>query len=153
MTRVLGGLGVPLAGAVVYDGSGLSRQDRLDPDTLAAVLAPRGRPATTPSCARSSPACPVAGFTGSLDDRFADADPQGRGRVRAKTGTLTGVHAPRRRRHRRDRRPMAFVLIADRVAVPDTLAARARSTRSPRPRGLPLRRACSCGRGARVFPD
>ena len=47
---------------------------------------------------------PVAGFTGSLDYRFDDGAAAGRGRVRAKTGTLTGVHGlagvadrPRRR--------------------------------------------------------
>ena len=32
------GLGVPTAGATAYDGSGLSRDNRLDPDTLTAVL-------------------------------------------------------------------------------------------------------------------
>ncbi|GAB3790177.1 hypothetical protein GCM10027601_33090 [Nocardioides ungokensis] len=139
VTRVLGGLGIPLDGAVVHDGSGLSRQDRLDPDTLAAVLAlaasddhPELRPVVT--------GLPVSGFTGSLEDRFADAAPQGRGRVRAKTGTLTGVSALAGVATDVTGDPMVFVLMADRVAVPDTLAARDALDRLAADLG-----ACRCG--------
>lgn len=120
---VLRELGVPLTGAKVYDGSGLSRDDRLDPRTLAAVLQvaasgehPELRPVVT--------GLPVAGFSGSLELRFAEAGHQGLGRVRAKTGTLTGVSALAGIATDRDGTPMVFVLLADRVALEDTLAAR-----------------------------
>lgn len=139
VTAVLHSLGIPLHGAVVHDGSGLSRQDRLDPDTLAAVLAlaasrdhPELRPVVT--------GLPVAGFTGSLETRFADAAPQGRGRVRAKTGTLTGVSALAGVATDLDGNPMVFVLMADRVAVPDTLGARDALDRLAAALG-----ACHCG--------
>jgi len=139
VTRVLGGLGIPLDGAVVHDGSGLSREDRLDPDTLASVLAlaasddhPELRPVVT--------GLPVAGFTGSLEDRFAEAAPQGRGRVRAKTGTLTGVSALAGIATDVTGDPMTFVLMADRIKVPDTLAARAALDRLAADLG-----ACRCG--------
>ena len=44
-----------------------------------------------PELARVVSGLPVAGFTGSLSDRFALRSDPGLGRVRAKTGTLTGV--------------------------------------------------------------
>jgi D-alanyl-D-alanine carboxypeptidase/D-alanyl-D-alanine-endopeptidase (penicillin-binding protein 4) len=120
---VLSELGLPLAGARVYDGSGLSRDDRLDPRTLAAVLQaaasdelPELRPVVT--------GLPVAGFSGSLELRFAEAGREGLGRVRAKTGTLSGVSALAGIATDRDGHPMVFVLMADRVALEDTLAAR-----------------------------
>ena len=116
-------LGVPLQGAVLYDGSGLSRDNRLDPATLVAVLRlaasddhPELRPVLT--------GLPVAGFTGSLEYRFADAAPPARGRVRAKTGTLTGVSALAGVATDLDGTSVAFVLVADRVALVKTLAAR-----------------------------
>ena len=90
--RTLSDLGVPLAGAVIRDGSGLSRHNRLRARTLVEVLRlaasddhPDLRPVLT--------GLPVGGFTGSLAYRFADVPPAGVGRVRAKTGTLTGVSA------------------------------------------------------------
>lgn len=123
VVTVLRQLGVPVDGARILDGSGLSRQDRLAPATLAAVLAaaasedrPELRPVVT--------GLPVAGFSGSLEDRFADSAPAGRGRVRAKTGTLTGVSALAGIATDLDGRPMVFVLMADRIAPLDTTDAR-----------------------------
>ena len=68
---------------------------------------------------------PVAGFSGSLEDRFTTSAPAGRGRVRAKTGTLTGVSALAGVATDRDGHPMVFVLMADRIVLEDTLGARA----------------------------
>jgi D-alanyl-D-alanine carboxypeptidase/D-alanyl-D-alanine-endopeptidase (penicillin-binding protein 4) len=68
---------------------------------------------------------PVAGFSGSLAYRFETGDPTGLGLVRAKTGTLTGVHGLAGTVTSRDGAVMSFVAIADRVRLPNTEDARA----------------------------
>ncbi|MGZ4480311.1 MAG: D-alanyl-D-alanine carboxypeptidase/D-alanyl-D-alanine endopeptidase, partial [Nocardioidaceae bacterium] len=123
--RVLIRLGIDLTGDRFYDGSGLSRMDRLRPGTLLSVLetaASGGRPELRPVVAD----VPVAGFTGSLAYRFETGDPAGLGTVRAKTGTLTGVSGLAGTVTSKDGAVMAFVAIANGVRVEDTLAARAR---------------------------
>ena len=122
--RTLDGLGVPLAGARIHDGSGLSRQDRLDPATLAAVLALAADP-DHPDLRAVVTGLPVAGFTGSLASRFDRADPEADGHVRAKTGTLSGVSGLAGLTTDLDGDPMVFVLMADRIRLEDTLGARA----------------------------
>ncbi|MGH3308163.1 MAG: D-alanyl-D-alanine carboxypeptidase/D-alanyl-D-alanine endopeptidase [Nocardioides sp.] len=115
-------LGVRTAGAEVYDGSGLSRKNRIDPDTLVDVL----RLASAedhPDLRSTVTGLPVAGFTGSLAFRFSEAPVPGRGRVRAKTGTLTGVSALAGVATDLDGVPMVFALVADRVKLRDTLDA------------------------------
>ena len=69
---------------------------------------------------------PVAGFSGSLTFRFDSGDPAGLGDVRAKTGTLTGVHGLAGTVTTTDGVVLGFVAIADKVKVPNTLEARAR---------------------------
>jgi D-alanyl-D-alanine carboxypeptidase/D-alanyl-D-alanine-endopeptidase (penicillin-binding protein 4) len=120
--ETLGTLGVPTDGATLYDGSGLSRDDLVDPDTLAAVLEVAGA-ADHPELRAVLSGLPVAGFNGSLADRFED-EKQGRGIVRAKTGTLSGVSGLAGTVTDRDGRPMVFALLADRVSLVDTLGAR-----------------------------
>ena len=88
--QVLTGLGIDLSGATIYDGSGLSRDDRLDAETLVAVLQ-LASSADHPELRSVITGLPVAAFDGSLEERF-DGSP-GRGWVRAKTGTLTGTSA------------------------------------------------------------
>jgi serine-type D-Ala-D-Ala carboxypeptidase/endopeptidase (penicillin-binding protein 4) len=121
--RTLRGLGVRTANAKVYDGSGLSRKNRIDPDTLVDVLR-LAASAQHPELRPTLTGLPVAGFTGSLAFRFADTPGAGRGRVRAKTGTLTGVSALAGVATDLDGVPMVFALVADRVRVLDTLDAR-----------------------------
>jgi D-alanyl-D-alanine carboxypeptidase/D-alanyl-D-alanine-endopeptidase (penicillin-binding protein 4) len=121
--RALDELGVPLAGVRLYDGSGLSRSNVLTTASLIAVLrlaAADDHPELRPVLS----GLPVAGFTGSLEFRFADTPPASRGRVRAKTGTLTGTSALAGIATDLDGTSVAFVLLADRVARPQTLAAR-----------------------------
>jgi D-alanyl-D-alanine carboxypeptidase/D-alanyl-D-alanine-endopeptidase (penicillin-binding protein 4) len=67
---------------------------------------------------------PVAGFTGSLADRFLQA-PRGRGLVRAKTGTLSGVSGLAGIATDREGTPLVFAVLADRIRLPATLDARA----------------------------
>jgi serine-type D-Ala-D-Ala carboxypeptidase/endopeptidase (penicillin-binding protein 4) len=66
---------------------------------------------------------PVAGFTGSLENRFADAAPPARGHVRAKTGTLRNTSALAGLVTDLDGTSVAFVLMADRVPESRKLAA------------------------------
>jgi serine-type D-Ala-D-Ala carboxypeptidase/endopeptidase (penicillin-binding protein 4) len=121
---VLERLGVPLRSRdVVHDGSGLSREDRLTAATLLGVLALGADPAH-PELRTVVAGLPVAGFTGSLAFRFAKGAAAGRGRVRAKTGTLTGVHGLAGVATDLDGNVLTFALIADRVKVEDTLDAR-----------------------------
>ncbi len=120
--QTLAGLGVPLAGARLYDGSGLARDDRLDPATLLGVL----RVASArmhPELRAVIDGLPVAAFSGSLTDRFVDGDPAGRGRVRAKTGTLTGVHALAGVVQDLDGELMLVALVADQVPTANPAAA------------------------------
>ncbi|GLF96062.1 D-alanyl-D-alanine carboxypeptidase/D-alanyl-D-alanine endopeptidase [Streptomyces yaizuensis] len=106
----LSGLGLPLAGARFADGSGLDRRDRLSARLLTALLtraAEPGRPALRPVLT----GLPVAGFTGTLQSRYAGTAPGG-GVVRAKTGTLTGVGALSGTAPGPDGRLLAFAFLA-----------------------------------------
>jgi D-alanyl-D-alanine carboxypeptidase/D-alanyl-D-alanine-endopeptidase (penicillin-binding protein 4) len=122
---VLGRLGIDTTGETILDGSGLSRHDRLHPDTLLAVIEtassdkhPELRPVVVD--------LPVAGFTGSLTYRFETGNPEGLGTVRAKTGTLTGVHGLAGTVTSADGTLMSFVAVADKVKPENTLDARAK---------------------------
>jgi D-alanyl-D-alanine carboxypeptidase/D-alanyl-D-alanine-endopeptidase (penicillin-binding protein 4) len=120
----LSGLGLDLAGVVLNDGSGLSRTSQVSPRLLGEVLAL----AYSPDHERLRPllsGLPVAGFTGTLADRFAAAAARGAvGNVRAKTGTLTGVSALAGVTVDADGAPLVFAVMADGVPVAKTLQAR-----------------------------
>jgi D-alanyl-D-alanine carboxypeptidase/D-alanyl-D-alanine-endopeptidase (penicillin-binding protein 4) len=135
-------LGVPVSGDRLYDGSGLSRLNRLSPDTLAGVLRlaesgdhPELRPVFT--------GLPVAGFTGSLQYRFDKGPTEARGRVRAKTGTLTGVHGLAGVADGASGSRMAFVVVADDVPPPKDFQAQVLIDRVAGALG-----ACTCGVGS-----
>jgi serine-type D-Ala-D-Ala carboxypeptidase/endopeptidase (penicillin-binding protein 4) len=123
--HALGKLAISTAGDRIYDGSGLSRDDRLRAATLLSVI----RTASSerhPGLRSAVADLPVAGFTGSLAARFDTGNPLGLGRVRAKTGTLTGVHGLAGTVTTRDGVVLEFVAVADRVRPVNTLDARAR---------------------------
>lgn len=80
----LEGLGVDTAGLVFHDGSGLSPDDRMTAQAFTQMLL--GAAGSQASSVFES--LPVAGYSGTLDDRFGDAE-EGMGVVRGKTGTLT----------------------------------------------------------------
>lgn len=90
VTSVLTAAGVPADGLRLDDGSGLARSNRIDPSTLSAVLARAVEGRDWPELLAG---LPIGAFTGTLDDRFDDSAAAGAGVVRAKTGTLTGVHS------------------------------------------------------------
>ncbi|KNB52086.1 D-alanyl-D-alanine carboxypeptidase [Streptomyces caatingaensis] len=110
-------LGLPADGVRIADGSGLDRSDRVSADLLARLLslassarAPELRPVVT--------GLPVAGFSGTLRGRYADAA-EGRGLVRAKTGTLTGVNTLAGTVVAAGGRLLAFAFMADGTADPE----------------------------------
>ncbi|MGQ0573218.1 MAG: D-alanyl-D-alanine carboxypeptidase/D-alanyl-D-alanine endopeptidase [Pseudonocardia sp.] len=85
--------GFDTSGLAMVDGSGLSTRDRVPARLLGAVLAAAAAPAQgerdTQLLRPVLSGLPVAGGDGTLDERFLVG--AGRGTVRAKTGTLTGV--------------------------------------------------------------
>ena len=119
--------GVDTTGVALADASGLSRDDRLPPRAAvgalrAAVADPRERPLLV--------ALPVAGWDGTLVERYAvdgpRADPAAAaaaGEVRAKTGTLSGVSALAGTATTDDGRLLLFAVLADGVPPDGTLAA------------------------------
>jgi D-alanyl-D-alanine carboxypeptidase/D-alanyl-D-alanine-endopeptidase (penicillin-binding protein 4) len=90
-------LGVPVSGLDLVDGSGLSRENRVTATTLAATLAAAVRDAPPTGATAgilwpTTTGLPIAGATGTLADRFdTEGTDAGRGVVRGKTGTLSGV--------------------------------------------------------------
>lgn len=139
LRKVLSRIGVDTSGDVMYDGSGLSRADRLSPKTLLSVLEAASS-ATHPKLRPVVANLPVAGFTGSLSHRFENGAREGLGLVRAKTGTLTGVHGLAGVLTDRDGTVLSFVAIADRVRPVHTLDARQRIDQL-----AAALAACSCG--------
>ena len=81
--RLLASAGVPLAGVRIVDGSGLSLLDRWTPEGLATLLRTMWQNADLRPYLM--PALPVAGETGTLEDRMRTGPAHGL--VRAKTGT------------------------------------------------------------------
>jgi D-alanyl-D-alanine carboxypeptidase/D-alanyl-D-alanine-endopeptidase (penicillin-binding protein 4) len=121
---VLGGL-LPDGTVAPVDGSGLSRDDRVQPAALTALLsrvarAPDGRLSAVLS------GLPVAGFDGTLEKRFrTGGSVPAAGEVRAKTGTLEGVSALAGYVRTADGRLLAFDVSLDAVPVGATRAAEA----------------------------
>lgn len=109
-------LGLDTKDVTLADGSGLSSQNRVPARLLAQVLTDVAR-ATDPDLATIAPGLAVAGFTGTLADRFqTPATSAGRGFVHAKTGTLTGVVSLAGTVQDADGRVLVFAFIANKVA-------------------------------------
>jgi D-alanyl-D-alanine carboxypeptidase/D-alanyl-D-alanine-endopeptidase (penicillin-binding protein 4) len=108
---VLTRLDVDVTGLVLHDGSGLSRHNRIAPQTLAEVVAVAGRTPRTSSLVSD---LAVGGFTGTLTRRFVKAD-AGRGVVRGKSGTLSGVHSLAGYVTDRAGTPIVFAVMTDRT--------------------------------------
>jgi D-alanyl-D-alanine carboxypeptidase/D-alanyl-D-alanine-endopeptidase (penicillin-binding protein 4) len=111
--RAAAALGIPVAGARLYDGSGLARADLIPPQTLTGVLAAAAS-SSRPELRTLFQGLPVAGFTGTLVHRFTDRQSSGgAGVVRAKTGTLRGVNTLAGITVDADGRLLAFAFMAD----------------------------------------
>jgi serine-type D-Ala-D-Ala carboxypeptidase/endopeptidase (penicillin-binding protein 4) len=110
VTGALTDAGVDVTGVTLSDGSGLSRNDRVPASVLAAVVKGAADGSIEDASALLS-GLPVAGYDGTLFDRGdAGAAP---GTVRAKTGTLLGVHALAGTVVTTDGRLLAFAVVAD----------------------------------------
>ncbi len=100
-------------GTGLVDGSGLAARDRVTSAALARVVRLLAGPAQ-PRLHAVLAAMPVAGWSGTLADRYVSGSPRtGAGVVRAKTGTLTGVSTLAGTVHDRSGRLLAFALMAD----------------------------------------
>ena len=134
VTETLDAAGIDTEGLQLFDGSGLSRRNQISPTTLVEVVR---RAVSTPGLAAAVDNLPISGVSGTLTSRFDD---DAAGLVRAKTGTLTGIHSLAGYALDADGRPVAFAIMTDRAprdgfaatreAVEDVAAAIA---------------ACSCG--------
>ena len=115
-------LGIDVSTAELYDGSGLSRRNRITTSLVLGLLQHAAGPDGERMRSLIS-GLPVAGFSGSLTYRFAGDPPEARGLVRAKTGTLSGVHALAGTVVGRDGAPMVFVVAADKAPLDDEVDA------------------------------
>ncbi|MFJ6696306.1 D-alanyl-D-alanine carboxypeptidase/D-alanyl-D-alanine-endopeptidase [Streptomyces sp. NPDC091272] len=117
----LAGLDLPadglLSGAHFADGSGLDRNDRVSAGLLTALLARSADP-DHPELRSVLTGLPVAGFSGTLQSRYAGSAP-GTGLVRAKTGTLTGINTLAGTVVTEDGRLLAFAFLASGTPAPD----------------------------------
>jgi D-alanyl-D-alanine carboxypeptidase/D-alanyl-D-alanine-endopeptidase (penicillin-binding protein 4) len=96
--QVLTQYGVSLTSYEIYDGSGLSRSNRIPAQTIADILDVADDPANSATLKYIVDGLPIAGEAGSTLGpewgRFDTADSQcAVGKVMAKTGTLTGAIA------------------------------------------------------------
>jgi D-alanyl-D-alanine carboxypeptidase/D-alanyl-D-alanine-endopeptidase (penicillin-binding protein 4) len=104
--------GLAVDDVTLADGSGLSREDVVTAEVLAAVVTGAADGSLGDAAALLA-GLPVAGYDGTLADR-GDADPAtSPGTVRAKTGTLLGVNALAGTVVTADGRLLAFAAVAD----------------------------------------
>lgn len=141
---VLRRLDVPLPPRQL-DGSGLSRRNLIGDATFIALLRAVATSAADSPLRSLLDGLPVSGFSGSLAARFEQVPPAGRGVIRAKTGTLTGVSGYAGVGADADGVPFVFVIVADRVRTdgPGTLEARAALDRA-----AAALATCRCGAAA-----
>jgi D-alanyl-D-alanine carboxypeptidase/D-alanyl-D-alanine-endopeptidase (penicillin-binding protein 4) len=123
--KVLTGLGVDVSTAHLYDGSGLSRADRLTPAQLVAVLT-LAVDGNHPKLAVLPSLLPIAARTGTLAPDFLRYTTVptncAAGLIQAKTGSLSGVIALAGYARGSDGRTKAFALLDN--GVPATLTTR-----------------------------
>jgi D-alanyl-D-alanine carboxypeptidase/D-alanyl-D-alanine-endopeptidase (penicillin-binding protein 4) len=115
VTQELTTLGLPLQGVRIVDGSGLSHDNKLTPALLTGALALAAQ-ANQPQLHSLFTGLPVAGYSGTLAQRFrTPAANVADGDVRAKTGTLTGVHTLAGYVTDTQGRLLVFAVMADKV--------------------------------------
>ncbi|MFI6261284.1 D-alanyl-D-alanine carboxypeptidase/D-alanyl-D-alanine-endopeptidase [Micromonospora sp. NPDC051006] len=124
MDTVAGELGLPANELALADGSGLSRTDRISPSLLTDLITLAGN-GEHPELAAIFGGLPVGGWSGTLGERYETTGTKaGAGVVRAKTGTLTGVHAIAGLVTTADGRLLTFAVLTDRAPADGMTAAR-----------------------------
>jgi D-alanyl-D-alanine carboxypeptidase/D-alanyl-D-alanine-endopeptidase (penicillin-binding protein 4) len=115
VTEALTEAGVDVTGVSLADASGLSREDQVPAAVLTGVV--RGAAdGSIEGAAGLLSGLSVAGYDGTLFDRGDDDPATAPGTVRAKTGTLLGVHALAGTVVTADGRLLAFAVLADAAA-------------------------------------
>jgi D-alanyl-D-alanine carboxypeptidase/D-alanyl-D-alanine-endopeptidase (penicillin-binding protein 4) len=122
LPRILMAAGLSAASLRMLDGSGLARGSKMSPHLVTRLLALAARDARLRPILTG---LPVAGFSGTLAERFAaGAAAQGAGLVRAKTGTLAGVAGLAGVVATPSGRLMAFAVLSEGLAPAQALPAR-----------------------------
>lgn len=115
--QVLTELGVPSGQFDIADGSGYSTRNQLSPAALTALIT-KAASDSFPALADMFNVLPIAGWSGSMDYRFAKPDAAaGLGVVRAKSGTLKGVNSISGVVQTADGGLIAFAVLAENVPV------------------------------------
>lgn len=118
LSAALRDAGLPVSRLQLHDGSGLSTLDRVTARLLVAVLR---RVTQQSALAPISAGLPIAGFTGTLAERYRERlSRPGAGVVRAKTGTLAGVNTLAGTVVDADGRLLVFAFLTNRAADPDS---------------------------------
>ncbi|HEX6353415.1 D-alanyl-D-alanine carboxypeptidase/D-alanyl-D-alanine endopeptidase [Actinophytocola sp.] len=107
-----------VTGVELHDGSGMSTENKVSAKLLAQILAVAAGPdGKDPRTAKLRPllgGLPVAGGSGTLAERYTQgAAAEGRGWVRAKTGTLSGVNSLAGIVLDKDNRPLVFAFLTN----------------------------------------
>lgn len=124
---VLRSHGFDVSRTTLVDGSGLSTSNAVPvtllTELLGAAAAPDESQQRTAALRPLLVGLPVAGGSGTLADRYHDTASEGRGWVRAKTGTLTGVNSLAGTVLGADGRVLVFALVSN---GPDPVSVRPR---------------------------
>jgi D-alanyl-D-alanine carboxypeptidase/D-alanyl-D-alanine-endopeptidase (penicillin-binding protein 4) len=110
--QVLTELGVDPQAYRLVDGSGLSRQNLVSPEAIVQLLTAMAR---SPHAQIYRESLPLAGQSGTLVNRFTNTPLAGR--LRAKTGTLTGVVSLAGYWDHPEWGPIAFSIMVDRATA------------------------------------
>jgi len=105
--------GLPADEANLYDASGLSRHNGISPTLLTQLLS-LAAAGQRPALSGLFGGLPVAGWSGTMHQRFVQPKPNqaGQGVVRAKTGTLSGVNTMAGTLTTADGRLLVFAIMA-----------------------------------------
>jgi serine-type D-Ala-D-Ala carboxypeptidase/endopeptidase (penicillin-binding protein 4) len=111
--RTVAAQGIDLSGATIKDTSGLTSGQAISPSALSDVLE-LGADGSVPAMQDTVSRLPVAGLSGTLQDRFLTTRTRAvAGLARAKTGTLTGASAMAGTVIDADGRVLSYVVLAD----------------------------------------